>query len=64
MPLIGFNLSVEGGQFAVIAVAAATIFWAWEKSWYRLRVVIPVKAHCLHRNFLAVQRALGFGIEA
>lgn len=65
LPLIGFNLGVEGGQFAVIAVAAAATFWAWKKSWYRQRIVIPVSAliACIG-IFWAVQRALGFGIEA
>jgi hydrogenase/urease accessory protein HupE len=40
--LIGFNIGVEFGQLAVIAVAAI-LFWTWcaRQSWYRFAVVIP-----------------------
>lgn len=65
MPLIGFNLGVEGGQFAVIAAAAAATWWAWKKPWYRQRVVIPMSALIACMGiFWAVQRAAGFGIKA
>lgn len=40
--LIGFNLGVEAGQLAVIALAAAATFWAWRKPWYFKAVVVPV----------------------
>ncbi len=64
LPLIGFNLGVEGGQFAVIAVAAVSTCWAWKKTWYRQRVVIPVSVVIAAVGiFWAVQRGLGFGIE-
>jgi hydrogenase/urease accessory protein HupE len=40
--LISFNLGVEGGQLAVIAIAAALTGWMWKKPWYFKRVVVPV----------------------
>jgi hypothetical protein len=42
--LISFNLGVEGGQLAVIALAAAATGWMWKKPWYFPRVVVPVSA--------------------
>lgn len=64
LPLIGFNLGVEGGQFAVIVLAAASTGWAWKKPWYRQRVVIPLSAMiAVIGIFWAIQRALGFAIE-
>jgi hypothetical protein len=42
--LVSFNLGVEGGQLAVIALAAAATGWMWKKPWYFRRVVIPVSA--------------------
>jgi hydrogenase/urease accessory protein HupE len=42
--LISFNLGVEGGQLAVIALAAAMTGWMWKKPWYFKRVVVPASA--------------------
>ena len=40
--LIGFNIGVELGQLAVIAICFALVgFWFGKKDWYRARVVIP-----------------------
>lgn len=40
--LIAFNLGVEFGQLAVIALAFGFVgFWGKDKPWYRTRVVIP-----------------------
>jgi hypothetical protein len=40
--LVGFNLGVELGQLAVIALAFLAVGWAWKKPWYRRAIVIPV----------------------
>jgi hypothetical protein len=42
--LVSFNLGVEGGQLAVVSMAAAATFWMWKKPWYFKRVVVPVSA--------------------
>jgi len=43
--LVAFNIGVEGGQLAVIAIAFVAVgFWFRDKPWYRARVVIPVSA--------------------
>ena len=42
--LISFNVGVEGGQLAVIALAAAGAMWMFKKPWYFQRVVIPISA--------------------
>ena len=39
--LIGFNIGVELGQLAVIAIAFALVFWAMKKDWYRARIAVP-----------------------
>lgn len=39
--LLGFNIGVELGQLAVIAVAFALVFWAVRKEWYRRVIAIP-----------------------
>lgn len=40
--LIGFNVGVELGQLAVIAVCFITVgYWFGQKSWYRQRITIP-----------------------
>ena len=40
--LIAFNVGVELGQLAVIAIAfALTAYWFSGREWYRARVVIP-----------------------
>jgi hypothetical protein len=40
--LLSFNVGVELGQLAVIAIAAALTAWMWKKPWYFKRVVVPV----------------------
>ena len=42
--LVSFNLGVEGGQLAVISIAALLTGWMWRKPWYFPRVVVPVSA--------------------
>ncbi len=43
--LISFNVGVELGQLAVVALAFGMIaFWFRHKSWYRMAVVIPISA--------------------
>ncbi len=43
--LIAFNVGVEGGQLAVIALAFAAVgYWFRNKPWYRMRVVLPLSA--------------------
>ena len=39
--LIGFNIGVELGQLAVIAIAFALVGWFMKKDWYRKAIVIP-----------------------
>lgn len=34
-PLLGFNLGVEAGQLALVALAFPLILWLGKKSWYR-----------------------------
>lgn len=40
--LIGFNIGVEFGQLAVIALAFSMVGWFFAKPWYRSRIAIPV----------------------
>ncbi len=43
--LIAFNVGVEGGQLAVIAIAFLAVgYWFRHKPWYRRRVVLPLSA--------------------
>lgn len=43
--LIAFNIGVEGGQLATIALAFMLVgYWWRDRSWYRLRVVFPACA--------------------
>lgn len=39
--LIGFNIGVELGQLAVIAIAFLIVGWFMRKDWYRAVIVIP-----------------------
>ncbi|MEJ6393214.1 HupE/UreJ family protein [Gymnodinialimonas sp. 2305UL16-5] len=39
--LIGFNIGVEFGQLAVIAIAFALVGWFMTKEWYRKAIAIP-----------------------
>ena len=43
--LVGFNVGVEAGQLAVIALAFAAVALFRRKAWYRQLVVVP--ASCL-----------------
>lgn len=40
--LVAFNLGVEFGQIAVLAIAFALLGWARERSWFRPRVAMPL----------------------
>ena len=43
--LVAFNVGVEGGQLAVIALAFLAVgYWFRKKPWYRMRVVLPLSA--------------------
>lgn len=39
--LVGFNLGVEVGQLAVVAIAFLAVGWFRKKDWYRAAIVIP-----------------------
>lgn len=39
--LVGFNIGVEFGQLAVIAIAFAAMGWFRKKEWYRAAIIIP-----------------------
>ncbi len=58
--LIGFNLGVEFGQLAVIAVAFALVgYWFRDKPWYRARIAIPASVFiALVGAYWVVQRTL------
>ena len=63
-PLVGFNCGVEGGQLAVICLAAAATVWFWKKPWYRSRIVVPSSTVIAAIGlFWAIQRGLGYGID-
>lgn len=58
--LIGFNIGVELGQLAVIAVAAL-LFWTWaaRQDWYRMAVTVPGSvAIALIGGYWVVERTL------
>ncbi len=42
--LIGFNIGVELGQLAVIALAFVAVGWAWRRGWYRRVISVPASA--------------------
>ncbi len=42
--LITFNIGVEFGQLAVIALALLAVGWFRQRDWYRQRVIIPGSA--------------------
>ena len=58
--LIAFNVGVELGQLAVIALAFLAVGWFINQSWYRARVVVPASLAiaamgawwCVERVFL------------
>lgn len=39
--LVGFNLGVEAGQLAVLALAFAAVGWLGQRVWYRQRIAAP-----------------------
>jgi hydrogenase/urease accessory protein HupE len=59
--LVSFNLGVELGQLAVIAMAFFAVgLWARNKTWYRSRVMVPASAAIAAVGlFWIVQRVLG-----
>ena len=59
--LVSFNVGVELGQLAVIALAYLAVgIWGRNRAWYRPRVVIPASATVAAVGlFWTVQRALG-----
>jgi hypothetical protein len=59
--LVSFNVGVELGQLAVIALAWFALgIWGRHKNWYRARVVIPASACVAATGLLwTVQRVLG-----
>ncbi len=42
LSLVAFNVGVELGQLAVIALCFAALGWTMRRSWYRSRVAIPI----------------------
>jgi hypothetical protein len=42
--LVAFNIGVELGQLAVIAIAFALTFWCRNRPWYFARVAAPISA--------------------
>lgn len=60
--LVGFNLGVELGQLAVIALAFLVVGWAWRRSWYRRAIVIPVSVIIAGFGlYWAITRAMATG---
>jgi len=60
--LVAFNVGVELGQLAVVALAFLTLGWARKRPWYRARVVIPLStAIALIGLYWAITRGLGIG---
>lgn len=60
LALVGFNLGVELGQIAVLAMAFAVLGAVIRKPWYRQRVVMPLSAMMAGvALFWTMQRLLG-----
>lgn len=58
--LVTFNVGVELGQLAVIALAFAATGWWRDRPWYRRRIVVPGSVLIAGMGlFWAVQRSLG-----
>lgn len=58
--LVSFNVGVEFGQLAVIAIAFAVTGWFWNRVWYRARIVIPASCGIAFMGaYWAVSRILG-----
>lgn len=60
--LIAFNVGVEGGQLAVIALAFLAVgYWFRHRPWYRQRVVLPLSAMiALTGMYWMVERVIGY----
>lgn len=58
LTLVGFNLGVELGQFAVIAAAFVLVgTWFSKKEWYRTRIIVPLSgAIALFALYLSIDR--------
>jgi hypothetical protein len=58
--LVSFNVGVELGQLAVIALAMAAIGWFRDRPWYRTRIAIPASILiALVGLYWTVQRIVG-----
>jgi hypothetical protein len=58
--LVAFNVGVEAGQLAVIALAFLAVGWFRNQKWYRRAIVIPVSvAIALVGTYWAVERVVG-----
>ena len=58
--LLSFNVGVELGQLAVIAIAFVAVGWARSKDWYRQRIAVPISLLIgIVGLYWAVERALG-----
>jgi hypothetical protein len=56
--LVGFNLGVECGQLAVVAIAIGLTVWWWRRPWYHARLVVPASLLIAAVGLVwAVQRA-------
>jgi hypothetical protein len=59
--LIGFNVGVEIGQLAVIALAFAATVWFRKKSWYFKGIVVPASLLISGVGlYWAIERIAGF----
>lgn len=57
--LVAFNLGVEGGQLAVIALALLAVGWWRNRPWYRRAIVFPASGSIAAIGlFWAIQRTL------
>ncbi|MEK0450841.1 MAG: hypothetical protein RL088_3109 [Verrucomicrobiota bacterium] len=58
--LVGFNVGVEGGQLAVVAIAFLATFWVREPKNYRRWVVIPGSIYIAARGvWWTIERVFG-----
>ncbi len=58
--LISFNVGVEAGQLSVIALAALTVGWFRNRTWFRHRILIPASVAIAGVGlYWAVERAIG-----
>lgn len=60
LALVTFNAGIEGGQLAVLAIAAGSFGWFRSKPWYRKRLAVPASAIIgLVGAVWAIERAFG-----